>query len=86
MMPFEDNPPKAPMVSRLYLGWSRASDVHSSHILGQLSAHGEMSIRRNHIDCQARKNEYKKLGGKRPGLRMGDYFVIFGCFFFPGNA
>jgi len=36
-------------------------------------------MRRNHIDCWSRENEYKKLGHKRPDLRSGD-FVVFLCF------
>ena len=39
-----------------------------------------MSMRRNHIVCQSRKNEYKKLGCKRPDLRTG-VFLVFFCFF-----
>src|SRR5882724_8902732 len=33
--------------------------------------------RRNHIDCQVMKSDYKKLGHKKPGLWMEDFFVIF---------
>ena len=45
-----------------------------------LWAHGAMSMRRSHIDYQARKNEYKKSGHKRPDLRMGDFFCDFSLF------
>ena len=34
-------------------------------------------MRRNHIDCWSRKNEYRKLGHKRPDLRMGFFLHLF---------
>ena len=54
--------------------------VHGLHKLGQLCIHGAANMRRNHIDCWERKNEYKKSGHKRADLRMGVFFVFF-CFF-----
>jgi len=36
-----------------------------------------MNMRRNHIDCWSRKNEYKKLDHKRPDLRTGVFFCFF---------
>jgi len=36
-----------------------------------------MSMRRNHIDCRSRKNDYKTSGHKRPDLRTGVFFCIF---------
>jgi len=79
MKSFEANLPKIPMVRRIYLvgRWKWVNGVHGLHKLGQLWAHGATSMRRNHVDCWAQKNEYKKLGHKRPGLRTGYFFVIF---------
>jgi len=53
------------------------------HRLGQLWVHGAVDTRMNHTDFWVRNNEYKKLGCKKPGLRMCDFFVIF---FFVGDA
>jgi len=42
-----------------------------------LWVHGMACMRRNHINCQVMKNDYKKLGHKKPGLWMEDFFYNF---------
>jgi len=85
MKPFEADPPKVPMLSKIYLvGRQReVNGVHGLCELGWLWAHGATSMRENHIDCQARKNENKKLGCKRPDLRMGESLLLL-LFYFLG--
>ena len=68
----------------MWEAWGEGDTFLGSCRLWLLWVHGMACMRRNHINFQVMKNDYKKLGCKKPGLWMEDSFVI--LFFFCGRT